>query len=279
MKFTSLLLGVCLLIGVTAFARAASDYPITPVPFTAVHLNDEFWLPRIKTNHEVTIPIALKQCYDTGRVDNFLKAAGKQPGKFGTEYPFDDTDLYKIIEGASYTLQATPDPALEKTIDELIGIIATAQEPDGYLYTARTIDPAHPHSWAGPERWVKEAELSHELYNSGHLFEAAAAHYAATGRRNLLDVALRNADLLCKVFGPGRRSVATGHQIVEMGLVRLYRITGGPNISIWPNSSSMHAAAAAPTARTTSPSSNKPRPKVTRSARPTCTPAWPTSPR
>lgn len=225
MKIGPLVSGLCLLCG-AALAGTPADYPITPVPFTAVRLTDEFWLPRIKTNHDVTIPIALKQCYDTGRVDNFLKAAGKMKGTFDTEFPFDDTDLYKIIEGASYTLQTTPDPALEAKIDELIAIIAAAQEPDGYLYTARTIDPARPHPWAGPERWVKEAELSHELYNSGHLFEAAAAHYVATGRRNLLDVALRNADLLCKVFGPGRRSVAPGHQIVEMGLVRLYRLTG-----------------------------------------------------
>ena len=226
MRFPFLRSGLYLLVGVTVLAANSADYPIAPVPFTAVHLDDAFWSPRIRTNHEVTIPIALKQCYDTGRVDNFLKAAGKMTGAYVGETSFDDTDIYKIIEGASYTLQATPDPVLEAKVDELIGIIAAAQEPDGYLYTARTIDPAHPHAWSGPERWSKESELSHELYNAGHLFEAAAAHFQATGRRDLLDIALRNADLLCRVFGPGRRSVAPGHQIVEMGLVRLYRITG-----------------------------------------------------
>lgn len=202
------------------------DYPIHPVPFTSVKLTDDFWAPRIRRNQEVTIPIALKQCYETGRVDNFLRAAHEKPGPFGTEFPFDDTDIYKIIEGASYSLQMTPDPQLEAKVDELIAIIAKAQEPDGYLYTARTIDPEHPHKWSGTKRWEKESELSHELYNSGHLFEAAAAHWQATGKRTFLDIALKNADLLCRDFGPGKLGRAPGHQIVEMGLARLYRITG-----------------------------------------------------
>ncbi len=215
---------LCLALALPCLA-GAQGYPIQPVPFTAVHLTDAFWAPRIQRNHDVTIPIALQQCYDTGRVENFVKAA-KHEGKFGTEFPFDDTDIYKIIEGASYTLQTVHDPKLEAEVDKLIGLIAAAQEPDGYLYTARTIDPAHPHKWSGPERWVNESNLSHELYNSGHLFEAAAAHFQATGKRTLLDVAVKNADLLCTVFGPGKRHDAPGHQIVEMGLVKMYRATG-----------------------------------------------------
>lgn len=202
------------------------DYAIHPVPFTAVKLTDSFWAPRIRRNQQVTIPIALKQCYDTGRVDNFLRAAHEKPGPFGTEFPFDDTDIYKIIEGASYSLQITPDAALEAKIDDLIAIVGRAQEPDGYLYTARTIDPEHPHKWSGKKRWEKESQLSHELYNSGHLFEAAAAHWQATGKRTFLDIALKNADLLCRDFGHGKLNTAPGHQIVEMGLARLYRITG-----------------------------------------------------
>ncbi len=151
MKLPVLLPLAGILLGAHPLAHADSaDYPIAPVPFTAVHLDDAFWSPRIRTNHEVTIPIALKQCYDTGRVDNFLKAAGRMKGEYVGETSFDDTDSYKIIEGASYTLQATPDPALEAKVDELIGIIAAAQEPDGYLYTARTINPARPHAWSGP---------------------------------------------------------------------------------------------------------------------------------
>lgn len=202
-----------------------ADYPVRAVDFTAVKLTDSFWLPRIRTNHTVTIPASFARCESTGRVKNFEMAAAKQ-GKFCTTFPFDDTDIYKTIEGASYSMAVTPDKKMDAYVDSLIAVVATAQEPDGYLYTARTIDPAHPHAWAGPERWVKEHELSHELYNSGHMFEAASAHYLATGKRNFLDIALKNADLLVLTFGPGKRGVAPGHEIVEMGLVRLYRITG-----------------------------------------------------
>ena len=201
------------------------DYPITPVPFTSVKLTDKFWLPRIKTNHNVTIPASFERCENTGRVKNFEMAAAKS-GKFCTVYPFDDTDIYKTIEGASFSLSLNPDKKLENYIDTLITKIAAAQEPDGYLYTARTIDPSHPHGWAGKERWEKEREMSHELYNSGHLYEAAAAHYMATGKKSLLNIALKNADLVCSVFGPDKRHVAPGHEVVEMGLVKLYRITG-----------------------------------------------------
>jgi uncharacterized protein len=201
------------------------DYPIKPVPFTAVKFTDSFWLPRIKTNHNVTIPASFERCENTGRVKNFEMAAAKS-GKFCTVYPFDDTDIYKTIEGASFSLSLNPDKKLQAYIDSLIAKIAAAQEPDGYLYTARTIDPSHPHGWAGKERWEKEREMSHELYNSGHLYEAAAAHYMATGKRSLLEIALKNADLVCSVFGHNKRHVAPGHEVVEMGLVKLYRLTG-----------------------------------------------------
>jgi DUF1680 family protein len=216
-----------LLLGAAAGAPAAAqrDYPISPVPFTAVQVNDGFWLPRIETNRTVTIPASFDRCRTTGRVRNFEMAAARK-GKFCTVYPFDDTDIYKTIEGASYSLAVHPDPALAAYLDSLIGLIARAQEGDGYLYTARTIDPQHVHPWAGPDRWMHEAELSHELYCSGHLFEAAVAHYNATGKRNFLDVALKNADLLVRTFGPDKKHVAPGHEVVEMGLVKLYRVTG-----------------------------------------------------
>ena len=147
----------------------------------------------------------------------------KPPG-----FPFDDTDLYKILEGASYSLAVHPDPKMSAYLDSLIAKFAAAQEPDGYLYTTRTIDPAHPHPWAGTNRWVNDPDLSHELYNAGHLFEAAAAHYQATGKTNLLNVATREADLLCQTFGPDTNQLHLwpGHEIVEMGLARLYRVTG-----------------------------------------------------
>lgn len=201
------------------------DYPITPVPFTSVKLTDKFWLPRIQTNHTVTIPASFERCETTGRVKNFEMAAARS-GKFCTVYPFDDTDVYKTIEGASFSLSLIPDKKLELYIDSLIDIIGRAQEPDGYLYTARTINPLNVHPWLGKERWEKEREHSHELYNAGHLYEAAAAHYLATGKKNLLTIAIKNADLVCSVFGPDRRHVAPGHEVIEMGLVKLYRITG-----------------------------------------------------
>lgn len=219
-----ILLAVALLNVHHLFAQQ-KDYTYKAVPFTNVHLTDHFWLPRLQINHTVTIPASFERCEKTGRVKNFQMAAAHE-GKFCTTYPFDDTDIYKTIEGASFSLSIFPDKKLELYIDSLIAIVAKAQEPDGYLYTARTIDPAHPHAWAGPERWVKERELSHELYNSGHMYEAAAAHFAATGKRNFLNIALKNADLVCSVFGHDKLHTAPGHEVVEMGLVKLYHITG-----------------------------------------------------
>jgi DUF1680 family protein len=222
MKKTLLLLMVC---SCSVLFGQQKDYPIQAVAFTQVKLSDNFWLPRIEINRTVTIPASFERCESTGRVKNFIMAAKKQ-GKFCTTFPFDDTDIYKTLEGASFSLAVHPDAKLSAYLDSLITIIGNAQEPDGYLYTARTINPAAPHAWSGKERWEKEREQSHELYNAGHLYEAAAAHYLATKKRNLLNIALKNADLVCSVFGPGKKHVAPGHEIVEMGLVKLYRITG-----------------------------------------------------
>lgn len=219
-----IILSFSLLASVMAYGQN-KDYPIQAVPFTSVKLTDNFWLPRIKMNAMVTIPASFERCESTGRVKNFTMAANKS-GKFCTVYPFDDTDIYKTIEGASYSMSLFPDAKLDRYVDSLIAVVGKAQEPDGYLYTARTIDPLNVGAWVGSERWQKERELSHELYNAGHLYEAAAAHYISTGKRNLLNIALKNADLVCSVFGPGKRHVAPGHEIVEMGLVKLYRITG-----------------------------------------------------
>ena len=220
------LIYLIIFIGLTVASNAQNtDYSIKNVPFTQVKLTDKFWLPRIKTNHTVTIPASFERCENTGRVKNFEMAAAHS-GKFCTVYPFDDTDIYKTIEGASFSMSLYPDRKLDTYIDSLITKIKNAQEPDGYLYTARTIDPLHTHKWAGKERWEKERELSHELYNSGHLYEAAVAHYLSTNKRTLLDIAIKNADLVCAVFGPEKRHVAPGHEVIEMGLVKLYRVTG-----------------------------------------------------
>jgi hypothetical protein len=222
MKNKFLLIGLLAAGSVTAQQK---DYAIKDINFTQVHLSDNFWLPRIEINRTVTIPASFERCENTGRVKNFVMAAEKK-GKFCTVYPFDDTDIYKTIEGAAFSLATHPDAKLDKYVDSLITIVKSAQEADGYLYTARTIDPLNVGSWVGKERWEKERELSHELYNAGHMYEAAAAHYLATKKRNFLDIALKNADLVCSVFGPGKKSVAPGHEIVEMGLVKLFRITG-----------------------------------------------------
>jgi uncharacterized protein len=225
----------CVVLGctVTRGAEASKDYPFKPVPFTSVHLDDVFWAPRIETNRVVTIPFAFQQCEQNGRMDNFDRAAAALQGKSLTNtnpppYPFDDTDPYKVLEGASYALAVKPDPKLDAYLDTLIAKIAPAQESDGYLYTARTINPKHPHEWSGTNRWLLDPKDSHELYDAGHLFEAAVAHYQATGKRTLLNIALKEADLLCKTFGPEptKLHIWPGHEIAEMGLVKLYRVTG-----------------------------------------------------
>ena len=207
------------------------DYPIQNVDFSKVNLTDQFWNPRMEQNQSVTIPVAIDQCYSTNRVLNFQKAAailrGENIGYFDTECTFDDTDIYKILEGMAYSVQAKPNAALSAKMDELIEIIGAAQEPDGYLYTARTAgNPSGMHGWVGANRWEKDPDLSHELYNAGHLYEAAAAHYISTGKTSLLDIATKNADLLVKDFLYGGLTYEPGHQIVEMGLVKLYRVTG-----------------------------------------------------
>lgn len=229
------LLSVLLVINIILAATGCTghktgDYPVKPVPFTSVKLTDDFWAPRIKKNAEVTIPIAFGYCESTGRIKNFEIAGGLDTGKFQTLYPFDDSDVFKIIEGASYSLQTFPDPKLEAYLDTLIWKIGLAQEDDGYLYTNRTIAEMHGgeglHEWASPRRWELDSVLSHELYNIGHLYEAAVAHYQATGKRTLLDIAMKSADLVAKDFGYDRLKVYPGHQVIEMGLAKLYRITG-----------------------------------------------------
>jgi len=198
---------------------------IKEVPFTDVHFTDEFWLPRMEINRTVSIPSAFHQCEINGRFDNFALAAGLIKGEHKGDFSFDDTDPYKIIEGASYSLAVKYDPKLDAYLDSVITLIAAAQEPDGYLTTCVTNKCTRLSGWWGSSRWEKIN--SHELYNSGHLYEAAVAHYQATQKRTLLDVAIKNADLVCQVFGPneGQKHVPSGHPIVEMALVKLYNIT------------------------------------------------------
>lgn len=202
------------------------DAPIQEVSFTQVHIQDQFWSPRIETNRTVSIPSAFRECEKNGRFDNFAIAAGLKKGEHRGDFPFDDTDPYKVIEGASYSLAVKYDPQLDHYLDSVISIIAAAQEPDGYLTTCVTNRCTRLSGWWGTSRWEKIN--SHELYNSGHLYEAAVAHYRATGKRTLLDVAIKNADLVCQVFGPGedQKHVPSGHPIIEMALCKLYKVTG-----------------------------------------------------
>ena len=217
------------------FIVAQTGYPINPVPFTAVKVTPgTFWGQRLEASRNVTVPLAFSKCESEGRYKNFENAAAHMadPSKVfkvnGVGYSFDDTDPYKTLEGAAYILQTYPDKKLEAYCDSVIDIIATAQEPDGYLYTARTQNPADPHHWAGDRRWVKEEDLSHELYNLGHMVEGAVAYWQATGKRKFLDIACRYADVACKEVGPnaGQMCVVPGHQIAEMAMARLYLATG-----------------------------------------------------
>ena len=240
MKKTILFSLLATLIAGSAMAQSEkSGYPITPVPFTAVKVAPgSFWGQRLQASRDVTIPLAFSKCETEHRYDNFLQAAEhvKDPSKtfeVTMGFPFDDTDPYKTLEGAAYLMQTHPDALIngepiDKYCDRVIGIIASAQESDGYLYTARTMNPDKPHSWSGGKRWVAVEDGSHELYNLGHLCEAAVAHYNATGKRNLLDIAIRFADCVCREIGsnPGQAQVVPGHQIAEMGLAKLYIATG-----------------------------------------------------
>ncbi len=208
--------------------QAESGYPIEPVPFTEVKVDDAFWGQRLRASREVTIPLAFGKCEETGRYDNFVRAVHPDSTYHIGGFPFDDTDVYKTIEGASYILQTYPDAKLEAYIDSVLALVAAAQEPDGYLNTARQMNPWHPHAWAGPERWSQVEVLSHEFYNLGHMVEGAVAHYRATGKRNFLDIAIRYADCICREIGDGEGQVARvpGHQIAEMALAKLYLVTG-----------------------------------------------------
>ena len=221
---------------------AQSGYPYTQVPFTSVKItSNTFWGDRIQAAREVTIPLAFSKCESEHRYKNFEMAAYtlQHPGHPGLQTPewdvakfmgfsFDDTDVYKTIEGASYVLQTYPDAKLKAYIDSVLDVVGAAQESDGYLYTARTINPEHPHGWAANRRWAAEEHASHELYNLGHMVDAACAHYQATGSTKFLDIAKRYADCVIKEVGPnpGQACVVPGHQIAEMALARLYVLTG-----------------------------------------------------
>ncbi len=206
-----------ILLATVSFATA--DYPLRAVPFADVTIDDAFWTPRMEVNRRQTIPYSFEMSEKTGRIANFAKAAGLEDGNFGGIF-YDDSDVYKLIEAVAYSLKNHPDSALQKRTDAVIDLIAAAQWEDGYLFTFYSL-PEHQ-----PEKRFSDVAVEHELYCAGHLFEAAAAYYQVTGKRKLLDAALRFADHIDSVFGPDKRRDAPGHQEVEIGLVKLYRLTG-----------------------------------------------------
>ena len=192
---------------------------LKPVPLAAVTLTNGFWAPRLAINREITLPAQYQQLESTGRLDNFRRAAGKLDIDFQGRY-YNDSDVYKWVEAAAWSLAATEDPALKDMLEGVVHLIAEAQEPDGYLNTYFSFDRA-------PERWSNLRDM-HELYCAGHLFHAAVAHYRTTGKTRLLDAARRFADLICDTFGSGQaqRPGVAGHPEIEMALVELARTTG-----------------------------------------------------
>ena len=190
---------------------------INAIPFNDVNISDSFWSPRQHTNSEKTIPHELDQCNTTGRISNFAKAAGLIEGNFEGIF-FNDSDVHKLVEAASYTLHTHPNPAWEAELDDVIDKIAKCQQSDGYLNSYFTL--------VEPEKKWQNLGMMHELYCAGHLFEAGVAHYQATGKEKLLDVACKFADLIDNTFGEGKRDGLPGHQGIELALVKLARVTG-----------------------------------------------------
>lgn len=217
---------VILMAASTAFAVCCSSakaagregfMKLRAVPFTAVTIADSFWAPRQETNRKVSIPHSLRMLEESGNIANLeLAAAGAHAGYKGPV--FMDSDLYKAIEGASYSLATHPDPVLDREVDSIIAKIAAAQMKDGYLDTWYIVN-------APDRRWTNLRD-NHELYCAGHLFEAAVAHFQATGKRNFLNVAIKLADHIDSVFGDGKRMGYPGHPEIELALVKLWRATG-----------------------------------------------------
>ena len=201
-------------------------YPVHELPFTSVKLNDNLWNPRIRLNNEVSVPDFIDKCYHHGRIDNFKKAAGMMSGYFNTSFTFDDADVYKCIEALANYYMTNPEPELENKMDELIRYVVSAQEEDGYILTAWTArNPNAIHPWLGKTKFETEPQNSHETFTLGHLYDASIAHYYATGKRTLLDVAIKNADLLVDYYLNKGSNHEPGHELIEMALIKLFLVT------------------------------------------------------
>jgi uncharacterized protein len=214
MLFTYLFFFLCLL---SKSVAQTSFQKMEPVNFSQVKIEDNFWNPRIHAVSSVTIPVCINQTeVKTARIRNFEKVAANKGEKHEGIY-YDDSDVYKALEAIAYSLKNNPDPTLEKKADEWISKIAAAQMPDGYLNTYYTLGNIQ-------ERWTDMNK--HEDYCAGHLIEAAVAYYNTTGKRKLLDVAIRFANHIDSTFRLQNRHWVSGHQEIELALVKLYRTTG-----------------------------------------------------
>ncbi len=205
-----------------------NDYTVDAVDFTQVELDPGFWKSRVETACKVTIPFAFQKSEETNRINNFKYAAGVEEGRYGSPCGYDDSDVYKVIEGGSYALMLEGNPELKAYMDTVISYIVGAQEDDGYLYTPWTLKANdYMEVWCSysDEGQFLNSVISHELYNVGHMYEAATAHYLATNERTLLDVAIKNADLIYDVCITQGNNYYPGHQEIEIGLVKLYRVT------------------------------------------------------
>ncbi len=233
MRTVCRIMTLVMFLSVPAAAQEKTDYPYVPVPFTSVHAADGFWAPRMEVNRAVTIPYAFEKCEETGRIRNFAVAGGLSDANWVGGAGFNDSDVSKIIEGASYALMLKDDPELDKYLDKVISYYAAAQEDDGFLYTlwtANELGKVENYKQKGcrpneNNRW-SNISSAHQLYNVGHMYEAGVAHYRATDKRDLLEVCIKNADLVCKTFNEDGLRNPPGHQEIEIGLARLYRVTG-----------------------------------------------------
>jgi DUF1680 family protein len=219
MKQLFVTLSICAVLSGCGKMEKANEQPlkkITPIDFSHVKITDGFWAPRLKSHATTTLAVCIDQIENqTGRIRNFENAAkgeGKHSGIF-----FDDSDVYKALEGIAYTLKNNPDPELEKKADEWIDKFAAAQQPDGYINTYYTL--------TGLDKRWQNMDM-HEMYCAGHMFEAAVAYLQTTGKRKLLDVSVKMADHIMSVFGPGKRHWVPGHEEIELALVKLYNVTG-----------------------------------------------------
>ncbi len=186
------------------------------VSLSSVKLTDKFWAKRIDVLGEITLPLQYEIMEETGRINNFRIASGKIKGDF-VGFFFNDSDVYKWIEAVSFYLANNRSEKLEKLVDDVIEEIGLAQDEDGYINTYFTFERKQ-------DRWTNLKDM-HELYCAGHLIQGAIAHHRATGKTNFLNVAIKLADYLNRLFGPGRREGTPGHPEIEMALIELYRET------------------------------------------------------